>query len=153
MLLDPISRIDTASRRTVPSTGFADSQDDMRARSLVRANNPTNVSRRGLRRNGRLRDGGTRGNTRIEHVQIFQSAAGIEKHDCILRLEESRRQQPSICDQASRTFRCREDSFDLRPMTGSLDDLGVGGAHCGPFAFLQYVEDQIIAIGFGNAQA
>jgi len=29
MLLDPISRIDTASRRTVPSTGFADSQDDM----------------------------------------------------------------------------------------------------------------------------
>src|SRR6266478_5464886 len=89
----------------------------------------------------------------IQHVQIFQPGAGVEQDYRITSGEEAAGEKFLVGDQGCSALGRGEDALDLRPVTSSGKNFYVGGGERQASTFLQDVEDQVIAIGFGNAQA
>ena len=89
----------------------------------------------------------------IQDVQIFQAAAGIEQDYGVVRAEESTGQKFLVGDQRCGAFGGGEDAFDFCPVARGFENFCVGGGEGEASAFLQDVEDQVVAIGFGDAQA
>src|SRR6185437_899544 len=63
------------------------------------------------------------------HIDIFETEAGIEKHNLVCRLEETLLQQHLICRQACGAFRSCEHAFFAGPLLKSGKDLLVGDGH------------------------
>src|ERR1700720_170262 len=77
---------------------------------------------------------------RIQHVQILQAGAGVEKHNRIVSAEASGGQQLLISDKRRSALGRSEDAFHLRPVACGLEDLGVGGGERKASAFFQDLE-------------
>ena len=90
---------------------------------------------------------------RVEYIQILQAAASIEQDYRVFRLEESVGAEFAVGDQPGRAFGGGEYAFDFCPMARGFENFFVGGADGGAVALLQYVENQVVAVGLGNAQA
>src|SRR5882757_114315 len=90
---------------------------------------------------------------RVQHIEIFETRAGVEEDDRIVAAEEAAGPQFLVSDQGRSAFWRGEDAFYPRPMTSGIDDFVVGGGESYASTFFQNVEDQVVPVGFGNAES
>jgi hypothetical protein len=90
---------------------------------------------------------------RVENIQIFQARTSVEEHDRIVDAEETAGQQLLVGNQRRRSFGSGENAFYLGPVAGGMENFGVCGGESKASALFQNVENQIVAVGFGDAQA
>src|SRR5581483_3471691 len=88
-----------------------------------------------------------------DDVNVLQSRAGVEQHHGVAVGQEAGAEQLAIRRQRRCPFRRGEDTFVARPVLHGLYDLGIADSNCGSAALAQDVEDDVIAVCLGHAQA
>src|SRR5712691_4300801 len=118
--------------------------------SLVRPNNPADITRGGLRRSrfSVVFFGGFG-----DHVDVLEAGAGVEKHGHVVFAEKVARAESLIGSQGRRALRRGKDAFYLRPVTDGGEDITVADGDRRSFGLLQYVENDVVAVGLGDAQS
>ena len=89
----------------------------------------------------------------VEDVQILQAGAGVEEDYGVFWFEESGWPEFAVGYQAGCAFGGGEDAFGFCPVARGFENFFVGGGDGCAFTFLQDVENQVVAVGFGDAQA
>src|ERR1019366_6643689 len=90
---------------------------------------------------------------RFDHVEILVGRSRIEQHDLVFGAEEATGTQLLVGNEGCGSFRRSEYAFHAGPVSRGREDLLVGRSDRGALAFLEYLENQVIAISLGHAQA
>src|ERR1019366_5123279 len=90
---------------------------------------------------------------RFDHVEILVGRAGVEEHHLVFLAEETAGAQLPIGNERCGPFGRGEYALHAGPGSRGREDFIVGRSDRGALAFLEYLENQVIAISLGHAQS
>src|SRR5579872_5801668 len=89
----------------------------------------------------------------VDDIEILESRSGVEQHDRIIGVEESRLAKFTVGSQGCCALRCGENCLDSSPVLQSINDFIIGHGQGHSTALLQDIEDEVVAVGFRHAKA
>ena len=86
------------------------------------------------------------------HVGVFEAGAGVEEDDAVGGLEVSGGEELVVGGGGGGSFGGEEDAFVLGPVEDAGEDGFVGGGDGFAAGLREDVEDDVVAVGLGDAE-